>query len=218
MSSIPRQQRNNLITYANYVVGNSTTEKLSYQQGLVKYLEQNASAVYNRQNLEDLSRINSSLAIAIKKSRYDDLFDDFVQSGYIDTDSLDSEDGLRQALTKSLEKNPNLKSYKDSTPRRFRNLVGDFLRGMLDTKQGTRIIQQERRAVLVTPDNFEEYQRRVNERQQEKFRDLVRRSNAIAVYNKRLKREQLIYRDRKRRYRDINTGRYAPRSSQLTFR
>ena len=218
MTNIPRNLRNNLISYANYTVGKSDKEQESFNRGLAKYLAQNGSAVYNRSNLDELSRINSKLALVIKKSRYDDLFDDFVNSGYIDIKTLDSEKGLREALKNSIEKNPNLKGFKDRTPRRFKTLVSEFVSGMVDTKRGTRIVQQERKAVIVTTDNFEEYQRRVNERQQEKFRELVRRSNAVAIFNKKIGREQLIYRDRKQRYRDINTGRYAPRPSQLQLR
>lgn len=217
MSKVPRNLRNNIISYVAYLAGNTPGKKEQYDRNLIMYLQQNASSSYNKNNLDDIKSINSQLAIAIKKSRYDDLFEDFVKSGYINPRELDGEDSLRESLKNSMDKNPNLKKYEQRTPRKYNGLIRQFIDGMINTEDGQKIISKGQRAVLISDSTIDDYRKKVKESQQEKFERLVRENKAVAIFDKKTKQERVVYAD-KNKYRDLNSGRFAKRPKQLQLR
>jgi hypothetical protein len=218
MTNIPRNLRNNIISYANYVTNNTPGRGRNFQDSLIQYLRENAASSYNRENIGTFERLNSELAVKIKKARYDDLFEDFVQSGYIDLSSIEGEDDLREALSQSLIKNKNLSKFKDSTPRKFQRMIKEFVAGMSDAKRAVKLLEEERRAVMVNEDNKERYEDVVKKERRIKFERLVRQNRVVGRYDAKTKKESVIYRDKKGRYRDINSGAFVKQPRQLSLK
>lgn len=220
MSNIPRNLRNNLINYGFFVseYPDSPRDNQRFKQDMLKYVQRGGNSNYNKGSLASINSINPSLSLQIKKARYDDLFEDFVKSGYIDLDEIDSQEDLREELEKALSNNPAFSEFKGKTPRRFKSMANQFFRGMKESAGGKKFTSRRRTAVIINNDNFNSFESRVNQRQREKFKKLVNNNNAINIFNKKTKGQQVIYKDPMGRFRDINTGRYAPKPTQLTFR
>lgn len=201
--NVRREERGNLLAYIDNVRRNAkreAREKISRAQ--VRYVMNGGTAAYNKQNINILQATNKTISLVVKKRRYDDLWEDFME--YLDEDAIYSKKDLREQLDEALGKNKNFEDWREKKPGSFNNMTSRLTEGLIATGRAQEFLQ-EKNVEQITPERSSLYEKQVKNK--EKFKSLVAQRKLYRVFNEQRKEQQLVYKTNKT-WRDLNTGRF----------
>lgn len=200
--------RGNLLAYIDNVrdaARKDVKEKIG--RAKIRYLRNSGGKSYNKQNLNILEATSRPLTLVVKKRRYDDLFEDFME--YLDEDKLYSPDTLKDELRQLFDKSKRFDDFRERRVKNYTAMIDNLTDKFLATRRAQEYFD-EKTVERLTPARSTVYTKRIKKKQQDKWQKLVGQEKAYKIFNKQKKETQFIYEDKKARYRDINTGRFAP--------
>lgn len=210
---VPIADRGNLLSYIDDVrtaARKEVREKIG--RAKIRYIRNSGGKNYNKENLNILEATSKPLSIVVKKRRYDDLFEDFME--YLDEDKLYEPNTLKDELKDLFDKNPRMDEFRRKNQKGYDGMVDSLSEKFLRTGKAQEFFD-EKSVERLSPERKTVYISKVNKKQQPRWHDLVAQKRAYKIFNPKIKELQLIYQDKQDKYRDINSGRFAPRPSNL---
>lgn len=202
--NVPRENRGNLLAYIDNVRRNAkreAREKISRAQA--RYVMNGGTGTYNKQNINILQATNKNISIVVKKRRYEDLWEDFME--YLDEDSIYSKKDLREQLEDALGNNKHFKEWREKKPGNFNNMTTRLTESLAATGRAQSFLE-ETNVEKITTTRATLYEKQVKNKQ--KFKEFVAKGEAWRVYNRKKKINQFVYKQGKN-WREIGTGQFS---------
>lgn len=213
---VPVEDRGNLLKYIDNVRAAARKEvREKIGRAKIRYIRNSGGKNYNRENLNILEATSRPLSVVVRKRRYDDLFEDFME--YLDEDKLYEPQSLKEELTSLFDKNVRMEDFRRKNRSGYNKMISGLTSRFLATGKAQEYFD-EKNVEQLSPERKTVYISKVKKKQRERWNELVSQKKAYKIFNPRQKAIQLIYQDAKDKYRDINTGRFAPRPSKLRKR
>lgn len=214
-----RSKRNNLLAYIGNVQGSATTQeaRARIMRSTARYIREGGGSAYNKENLNTLQFVNRPLSQSVKRRRYDDLFEDFIEFGYLDAEDINTKEDLQEQLSQALNRNPGFDRFKRKAPNRFDRMLSRLSARFFETSTVQGFLR-DKKVEKLRPATAQRSEVFVPDQRRERFRRLVRdeQVQVFRVFDEQNRRQRIIFLDRAvMRFRDLNTGRFAPNPERL---
>lgn len=225
---IPRKDRNKLTSYFDDLQRAIPSDeefngtRVNLKRVERAYVASGGGKQYDKQNISILQATERRLTKSektpvtrlIKRRRYDDLWEDFIEYGLVEKE-IRSADDLRSAVEDAVGRNrfweeaisKSSGEKRNRVLRNFRNAVTGLSRGFLGTRRVQEIIV-ENNVEKLKPTRATLFEKDVLAKRRERFKQLVRDGRAYRVYRPTTKKYALVYQDKGGRYRDFNTSKF----------
>lgn len=202
MSQVPKDLRSNSIAYAETVEGFNQGDR---QKSIMQFIRAGGDATYDRTSQLIWNRVNPRLGKAISKSRYDDLFEDFVELGVLDIDDVKNPEDFRDTVEEALRNNTKFESFQNRNPSRFKGMVDKLAKQFLRTG---RVVE---RAVASNVEELSELRARevaksFKEPRREKLVGQAKKMELFRVFDEQKGEDRIVRKNARGRWYDVRTG------------